>query len=433
MTSTPEQRPRSSSRRKFLQQTGIATAGLMTAAGPRARAASTRPAGANERIGIGFIGAGGRADNHMVGLAALRDAGENIELVAACDIYAPRLRARSERFKLKPYRTYPELLADPRVDAVVIASPDHHHARHAIDALRAGKDVYCEKPVTHWRQYDLTRELARTAASSKQVFMLGTQYMSDGAWTIARDLIRDGLIGRPLHAEVAYFRLGDWGERGMPIDDPHAKPGPDLDWDAFLGDAPRRDFDVSRFFRWRLYMDYAGGPATDLYPHFLTQVIYMLGVKLPNRVSGSGGKLRYRGAEREVPDTFSLIADYPEGLQLVMTGTQGSGYGGFVEYAGSTSPVIRGEKGALTFRGDEIVFLSGDAKARPDKRTHVPHHVDQTLYYREWLECIRTRQQPRSSAELAWHVQTSLQMAMLGWQAGKVATFDSAKEKIVLG
>jgi predicted dehydrogenase len=325
-----------------------------------------------------------------------------------------------------------ELLADPRVDVVFIATPDHHHGYQAMDAVHAGKDVYCEKPVTHWRQFDLTRKLAEEVKKSSRVFQLGTQGMSDSAYHQMRKLIQDGLIGQPIHAECGYFRVGDWGERGMPIDDPNAKPGPDLNWQAFLGDSPTRPFDVSRFFRWRMYEDYAGGPSTDLFPHCLTPMVYMLGVGMPRLVMATGGKFRYE--EREVPDTFNMLIDYPEKITVAVLGTQGNNYQGTGERgAPGRVPVVRGWEGSLTIDKTEIVFIPAEGSKKHPQRFPIGHGEDMTGYFKTFIECCRARNTATPSPmDLAFQVQTALQMGTLGLRKGKVARFDAVGQKILL-
>jgi len=230
-----------------------------------ARAQETR---ANkERIGIGLIGAGGRGNSLMGEVLRLKEEGAAADIVAVCDAYRPRLEKAAARFHAKPYSSSGELLQDPAVDAVFIATPDRLHVYHALEAVRAGKDVYCEKPLTHWSQFNKLKELAGEVRARKTIFQVGTQRNSDVMHHNARTQIKRGAIGKPIHVLTGLFRQGDWGERGMPVDDPNARPGPDLNWEAFLADAPKRPFDVSRFFRWRMYMDYSGGPVTDLYPH----------------------------------------------------------------------------------------------------------------------------------------------------------------------
>ncbi|NMC19100.1 MAG: Gfo/Idh/MocA family oxidoreductase, partial [Thermogutta sp.] len=224
--------------------------------------ASSRVLGANARPGIGFIGTGGRAGAHIDICLKFKEQGR-CDTVAVCDVYRPRVEAAAARTGGKIYRDYRELLADGGVDLVCIATPDRHHAPQALAAVRAGKDVYVEKPLTHWSQMDLAAELGDEAERLKRIVQVGTQYVADEAYAKARALIEQGIVGKIVHVQLGYFRRGDWGER-MPIPDPNAKPGPDLDWEQFLGDAPKVPFDVSRFFQWRLYWDYAGGPATDL-------------------------------------------------------------------------------------------------------------------------------------------------------------------------
>ena len=417
-------------RRQFI---GHATAalGVSAVAVPVTRAVG-QVVGANERVGIGLIGAGGRG-SYLANVAErLKSGGENVDIVAVCDVYRPRMERVAEHFGARRYMDHRELLADPTVDVVTIATPDHLHGYQAIDAVRAGKDVYCEKPVTHWRQFDLIKRLAAVVKESDRVFQLGTQGMSDAAWHQMRELVQDGLIGQPIHAECGYFRVGDWGERGMPIDDPNVQPGPDLNWEAFLGDSPKRPFDVSRFFRWRMYEDYSGGPVTDLFPHSLTPVTSILGVKMPSTVVATGGKLRYE--EREVPDTFNMLIDYPEKITVAVLGTQGNDYQGTGgRGAGGRIPVVRGWDGTLTVRGERIVFTPiRDSEKKPQEYA-IERREDVLEHYRNFIECCRSRDKKTNSpVDLAYYTQTALLMGMASLRSGKAARFDAAQERIVV-
>jgi len=414
-------------RRQFISRTGAAAAYVL------AGTSAQRVWGANERIGVGFIGCGGRSGAHFEAVHWLKtQAKAAVDIVAASDVYRPRLQQRAQGYGAKAYADYHELLADPNVDVVCISTPDHHHGYQAVDAVAAGKDVYCEKPVTHWRQFELTKRLAAEVKKTGRVFQLGTQGMSDSAWQQMKKLIADGLIGQPIHAECGYFRVGDWGERGMSIDDPNAKAGAELNWDAFLGDAPKRPFDVSRFFRWRMYEDYAGGPSTDLFPHTLTPVVSMLPVTMPSVVVATGGKFRYQ--EREVPDTFNMLIDYPENITVAVLGTQGNDYPGIGSRgSGQRLPVIRGWEGTLTIENNEIVFTPAQGSQKKPQRFAIEHGEDFVGYWQKFLDCCRERKKETlSPMELAYHVQTALQMGMLSLRQGKAARFDAAGEKIVL-
>lgn len=385
--------------------------------------------GAPERLGIGLIGCGGRGSHHLGVLGKLKAEGAAIDLVAVCDVYRPRLERAARAEGAKAYSDHRELLQDPRVDAVCIATPDHHHAPQAIDAVRAGKDVYCEKPLTHWRQVELPRLLQAEVRRTGRVLQVGTQGLSDPAWRQAGELLRAGDIGRPIQAECGYFRVGDWGERGMPIDDPEAKAGPDLHWDAFLGDSPAREFSASRFFRWRLYMDYAGGPVTDLYPHSLTPVVKMLGVTWPETVVATGGIFRYE--EREVPDTFSLFIDYPEKVTVAVLGTQANDHAGSGQRgAGSRLPILRGWEGSITFEGGEIVVTPVRGVARTARRIPIEGSESEAEHWKDFINSCRTRQAPRSSVDLGCQVQVALQMGMRSFLERRAARFD-AQEKAI--
>ena len=422
---SPDKSGQALTRRQFIHG---ASAAAVTVAGVSA----AKALGANERLGVGFIGCGGRANAHLKTVHYLKSQGANVDIVAACDTYRPRLQKTIEAYKAKGYADHRDLLDDPNVDVVCIATPDHHHGYHAIDAVRAGKDVYCEKPVTHWRQFELTKRLAAEVTKSSRVFQLGTQGMHDSAWWQMRKLIQDGLIGQPVHAECGYFRVGDWGERGMRIDDPNARPGPDLNWEGFLGDTPKRPFDISRYFRWRMYEDYAGGPSTDLFPHSLTPVIFMLGVKMPSTVVATGGKLRYQ--EREIPDTYNMLIDYPENITVAVLGTQANDYPGTgARGSGQRIPVIRGWEGTLTVEKNEIVFIPAQGSEKKPQRFAIEHGEDFVEYWSRFLDCCRRRQpNTQSPMDLAYRVQTTVQMGMLGLQDQKVARFDPVKEEILL-
>ena len=260
--------------------------------------------------------------------------------------------------------------------------------------------------------------------------------MSDPAWRKMKELVQQGVIGKPIFGETGFFRIGDWGERGMPIDDPNAKPGPDLDWEAFLGDAPKRPYSVDRQFRWRMFEDYAGGPVTDLYPHVLTQVVDILGVGVPETVVGLGAIDRYNDPLREVPDGFNMIAHYPEKVTITVTGTQGNDFQSTdMRGSGQRQPVIRGWDGSLTIRQNkEIVFTPlRERDAKPPQRFPIEGGEDMAAYFRKFLDCCRGRDRETwSGIELAFRTQTALQMAMLSWKKGRAARFDAKKRRIVV-
>ena len=402
-------------RREFLKQAGAAAAAPATFT-----LVAESAQGANGRMGVGFIGTGGRAGAH-IGIVLELKKHNRVQPVAVCDVYGPRVRAAAAQTGAKIYRNYKELLADPAVDLVCIASPDRHHAPQAIDAVRAGKDVFVEKPLTHWLQFPLAKQLAEEAEKHKRVVQVGTQYMADEAYAQAKKLIRDGVVGKIVHVQRGYFRRGDWGER-MPIPDPNAKPGPDLDWDQFLGDAPKVPFTVSRFFQWRMYWDYSGGPATDLLVHVFTPLFCLMDVDWPERVMGAGGKFQYNGL-REVPDTFNMMFDYPGGPSVVLMNT--------LSNETDTHTFLRGTNGLVTLDGHGITITPHGA-AKPSHVIPWKGQGNTRILWENFLDCVASRQKPLSPVDVGAKVQAPLNMAILSYRENKVVRFDRQKQEIVV-
>jgi predicted dehydrogenase len=415
------------SRREFLRITS-STAALAGVASAFPMLARGRVIGANDRIGIGFIGVGGRGTSHLGIVQKLITAGENLRIVAVNDAYRYRLDQAATLTGAKPYLKHVELLADQNVDVVCIATPDRLHVPIALDCIRAGKDVYCEKPMGHWSQFDLCHRFVDETRRLNRVVQVGNQGNSSPAWAKVRDLVQQGAIGRLQHVQAGYYRRGDWGER-MPIPDPDAKPGPDLDWEAFLGDAPKVPFSVERFFSWRRYLDYAGGPCTDLFPHVFTPFVSALGLNYPSRAVASGGIFKYTTYDREVPDTFNMCVDFPEKVSAVLVCTLANDY--------VTEPAIRGDEGTLTlqnaggweagFDSMTLIKANGDKNVIPGMKTEAT-----SLHWKNFLHCVRSREKPVSDVEFALKVQSALNMAMLAFIKGKVASFDQEAKNIVV-
>ncbi len=415
------------SRRDFISATA-ASAAALGAWGATPLVARGRVLGANDAIGVGFIGVGGRGSSHLATVQRLIQQGENLKVVAVNDAYKYRLDEAAKPTGAKAYRKHAELLADPAVDVVCIATPDRLHVPQAIDAIRAGKDVYCEKPMGHWSQWSLARQFYEETLKLRRVVQIGNQGNSSPAWQKVRELIQQGVIGRVQLVNAGFYRRGDWGER-MPIPDPEARPGADLDWEAFLGDAPKVPFTVDRFFSWRKYLDYAGGPCTDLFPHVFTPFVSALGLKFPTRAVASGGIFKYTTYDREVPDTFNMCLDYPEKCSIVIPCTLANDY--------PPEAAIRGDEGTLTLQNpgewnvgfDSVTLLP----RKGEKQVFPAGKLDATLpHWKNFIHCVRTREKPVSDVEFGLHVQAALNMAMLAFLQEKVARFDTDKKEIVI-
>ncbi len=306
-----------SNRRDFIKSAtgaGIALGMAGTAFAARGAKQSGRVLGANDRINIGVVGVGGRGSYVAEEFQSYGDKNGNCcQIVAVCDVYEKRKREAADKFKAKGYLDYHELLNQPDIDAVVVATPDHWHAQIALEAMDAGKDVYCEKPMCHTNEE--IKDLVATVKETKRVFQVGSQTTSADQWWKAKKAIADGMIGQMIMSQGSYHRNSTEGEWNWTIDKnagPDAKGEDFIDWKMWLGKAPKRPYDADRFFRFRKYWDYSGGIATDLFYHVVAPLnICWPEAQFPNKVSAGGGIYVFKD-EREVPDTFHLIADYPQ-------------------------------------------------------------------------------------------------------------------------
>ncbi|MGH9348522.1 MAG: Gfo/Idh/MocA family protein [Vicinamibacterales bacterium] len=304
-------------RRDFLKM--AAATGVTASAHRRLHAHPLQPvqgSSANDRIQLATIGCGIQGINDT--RTALGVPG--VELVAVADVYDGRLIRATEEWgdHLFTSRDYREVLARPDVDAVIIATPDHWHARMAIDAMKAGKDVYVEKPMV--QDLDEGPKVIDAARETKRILQVGSQRVSSVVYAKARDLFRSGTIGELSLVEAWINRnssIGAW-QYSIP---PDASPGT-IDWDRFLGNAPKRPFDPIRLFRWRNYRDYGTGIPGDLFVHLFSGIHFVLDSIGPARVMATGA-LSYWKDGRDVPDLMLAMYDYPKtashpGFRLVL-------------------------------------------------------------------------------------------------------------------
>jgi predicted dehydrogenase len=263
------------------------------------------PVGANDNINIALIGAGGMGTQDTI--TALTVPG--IKLVAVCDLYDGRLKDAKTKWGADIFttRSYKEILARKDVDAVIVATPDHWHQQISIDAMKAGKNVYCEKPMVH----AITEGPAVIAAQKEtgKIFQVGSQGVSSLGNEKARQLLKEGAIGTLNYAEGFWARHSPTGAWQYPI--PTDASTGTVDWDTFVSNTTKRPFDATRFFRWRNYRDYGTGMAGDLFVHLFSSLHFITNSYGPNKIYAAGG-LRYWKDGREVPDVLLGTFDYPE-------------------------------------------------------------------------------------------------------------------------
>jgi predicted dehydrogenase len=293
-------------RRDFIRIAATGVAATTTTTQLRAQdAPGSQTVAANDRIQLATIGCGiqGIGDTRT----ALRVPG--VELVAVADVYDGRLTRAKEEWgdHLFTTRDHREILARPDVDAVIIATPDHWHAQIAADAMKAGKDVYIEKPMV--QDLDEGPRLIAVERETKRIVEVGSQRVSSLIYAKARELFRGGALGELNLVEAWINRnsaIGAW-QYSIP---PDASPQT-IDWDRFIGNAPKRPFDPIRLFRWRNYRDYGTGIPGDLFVHLFTGIHFVLDSIGPTRVMATGA-LSYWKDGRDVPDLMVAIYDYPK-------------------------------------------------------------------------------------------------------------------------
>ncbi len=432
----------SSSRREFIRQVGAGAAalgtGLGAAASTQARPASLatgRVRGANDRLNVGFVGCGGRMNSHIRHIVARSKDRGDVMAVAVNDIWDKRKKAAQEATGVDAasvYHDYRELCERSDVDIVVISSPDHWHHAHAMAALKAGKDVYLEKPMTY--TVDEAKQVAETVKASGRVLQVGSQYASMDHFWKARQAIADGLIGQVMWASGGFGRNRNRrGEWNYAIDADATEKT--LDWKAFLGTAPKRPFSPERYFRWRKYWDYSGGIATDLFYHTVSPLLVAIGPEFPHRVTAGGGI--YAQHDREVPDTFFMNVDYPK-WTMQLACSVGSGVGAPL--------VIHGSEGTIFVARDSESLDSTEMEIVPDgdyKDDFVKKTGSDTVkiavqpfargthpHMDNFLECVRSRKAPNLDAETGYRAMAAIGMGVSAYRRGEVLFFDPKRERV---
>ena len=325
------------SRRDFLRTSALGTAAFSLGASP-AGAQTRDKINPSDRITLGFIGAGARAHQLIEAFKLFPD----VEIIAACDAYAGRLERVKSRTdgRADTYKDYREIIQRDDVDAVVISSPDHWHYRHSIDSLNAGKHAYIEKPMTY--SFEEGAGIIEAQKKNNLTVQVGSPGPNETLVQKARQLVREGKIGQVTMVRGAMNRNTASGAWIYPIP-PDATPDT-VDWDLFLGSAPKRPYNPERFFRWRCYKDYSGGMSTDLYVHTCTTINHVMGAGIPESVIAMGGLYRWL-LSRDVPDTINASLRYKEGFMVSLSGTFNNRYGG------SGGLRFMGTEGTLAFSG----------------------------------------------------------------------------------
>ncbi|MBZ5681912.1 MAG: Gfo/Idh/MocA family oxidoreductase [Acidobacteriia bacterium] len=405
-----------STRRDFLQRAALGTAAFL--AYP-----PSSVLGANDRIRIGMIGVGNRGQDLLEEVQKVR----GVQLVAMADVYS---RRRDEAKKMAPgiqtFDDHRRLLDMKNLDAVIVASPLHTHARHFLDTLAAGKDLYAEKTMT-WSIPEAEQCLA-AAKDSGRVIQIGLQWESSGALADARKWIRDGAVGRVTQVNSWMSRntphgKGQWA-RAVPSD----CTAQNVNWSAFLNGRPDRPFDPFRLINWRLFWEFSGGNATENMVHQIAWIMTALDLPLPSAAYMSGGVFSEKDG-REVPDTIAVTLDFPNDIVVTWQSTfSNNHYGlgehilgsdGTIEHTWGESDMVKGESG-------EGVRYFSERVNRPQGPALTGKTPDQD-HMTNWVDCIRTRKTPNASAEIGYRSAVAVHMANLAYRQKQRVTLEMAK------
>jgi predicted dehydrogenase len=451
-------------RRDFIKTSAAGAAALSLAA-----ASYNKVYGANERINVGFLGVGGRCQQHVDVILRMKELGLPVAPVAVCDVWDgdPKLGrgkgrglyptakrcgiAKDPKHVTKDYRN---VLDSKEVDVVAIATPDHWHARMSIDAIEAGKPVYCEKPMT--RTIQEAMDVVEAARKHNRVMTVGVQSTADPTWAQANEYIRSGKIGKVLQGQTSYYRNyigGQW--RYYPLKKDMTPKT--IDWDMWLGykfecaghklgPTPKEmPFDRAVWAQWRCYWPFGGGMFTDLFVHQTTHLITAMGVRFPARVVGGGGiYLEYDG--RDVPDVATVVADYDEGCQVIVTATMCNDH--------RIEECIRGRLATIRFLGggdfmDGFEVLEQKLAGGPSKpkgleiqsgekfvneRKGARKGVEGNATYALWenfLECVRSgNRDTLSTPELGAAAFSTVNMGVQSYRYGKALFWDKERQKV---
>jgi len=380
-------------------------------------AALGRILGANDKIGVGVIGAGGRG-RYLI--STLKE-DANAEVRAVADVYEPNLQrgVAAASATAKSYDDYQRLLADPAVEAVVVATPDHWHARMIIDAVNAGKDVYVEKPLAH--TIDEGFRVIEAVRKTRRIVQVGTQRRSYDLFQEGKRIMESGRTG-PVHLVTAWWVNHQASLRA-------AKLEGKLDWKRWLGSAPDRPLDPMRFFNWYYFWDYSGGLMVGQAAHVIDAIHWFMNASYPAAVSCGGARSHLEGAE--VPETTTMLIEYPEDFQAVFS----VGYRA-MRYAPANDQIkqFHGTRARLDMLRESYALYpeSRDEVLKPaaERKQFGSFERASRAHIANFLDCVRTRREPNAPVEAGQSTNVVLCMAMEALRTGRRLRWNAALRRV---
>jgi predicted dehydrogenase len=401
--------------------------------------------GANDRINVGFIGVGGMGTGTLGGFLKHDD----VAVLAVADVYEKhreRAKNRIGRPDVTMHNDFRELLDRKEIDAVVVSTPDHWHALASIHAMLAGKDVYCEKPLTH--RIAEGQAMTAAAARHKRVTQMGTQIHAKDNYRRVVEIVRSGILGKISMVRVWLSGKNPPQGLGKPADE---APPPGLDWDLWQGPAKRRPYNVNRcIFNFRFFWDYSNGKFGDFICHYCDLVHWAMGIDAPVSASATGDRL-IADDNAETPDVFTAIYRYPKPGPTSLGGPTGglppaeTPDDGFVlswqhSMASATGLSAWGHYG-VCFQGTNgslmadynrhEVFPDKKGFSKKDLKT-IPESVPRSKgHHREFLDNIRSRQLCSCHFEYGHRLTSLMHLGNIALWTGKTLAWDPKVERIV--
>jgi len=379
-------------------------------------ASAARLMGANERIRGAIIGSGGRG-RYLTG--EFKEIG--VEMGAVCDVYEPNLQAglKVASTGAKSFDNYKKLLEDKSIDVVIVATPDHWHAQMTIDAVEAGKDVYVEKPMAHtieegFRMIEATRR-------TKRVVQVGTQRRSFDLFLDAKKLFDTGACG-------SVQLVNSWWYNHTARPRPVELQGK-LDWQQWLGSAPKRPLDPIRFRNWYWFWDYSGGLMIGQAAHVLDAILWFMNSKHPLAITCSANKTQI--TEWEVPETTCFTVELPENYMAIFTlGYKAMRYNAandqMKQFHGDKARFDVGREGYALYPESNALDMKPSQEIRKPGsfRLAAPQHI------RNFLDCVRSRKDPTAPVEAGQATNIVLCMAMDSLRSGKRLRWNSTARRV---
>jgi predicted dehydrogenase len=393
---------------------------LLVGAAALTAASYSRVLGANDQVQLGVIGCGERGRHDMSQFQKV----EGVKVAAVCDIYSEQIdKARQAAPDAKNFTDHRKLLEMKEIDAVLIATPDHWHSRTAIDALRAGKDVYVEKPLT------LTIEqgppIVKAARENNRICQVGMQQRSGKHYLQAkREYMDTGKLGKITLART-WWHGNSYHLRRAPAS-LQTKPS-NLDWARYLGPVKWRDYDPQQYYNFRAYLDFGGGQVTDLFTHWIDVVHMFMGKDIPSSAVAAGGVYHYKDG-RTAPDTINVLLEYPSEFTATFEATLAPGItGAAVEMCGT--------EGRLWIDRSRYEYYPLGRNAKPTvvkAEAGAPGVDPLTLdHVKNFLDCVRSRNLPNGDVLIGHRSAQASHLGNLAYMQKRRLAFDTVREEIL--